>query len=50
MNVQTKPADDIAALLAELGRRAKQAAATLRNAPTQTKNSALTQAARSGSH
>jgi glutamate-5-semialdehyde dehydrogenase len=41
MNVQTKPADDIAALIAELGRRAKQAAASLRNAATQAKDRAL---------
>lgn len=46
MNVQTKPAEDAAAVVAELGRRAKLAAADLRNAPTAAKNKALTDAAR----
>jgi glutamate-5-semialdehyde dehydrogenase len=46
MNVQTKPADDIAALVAELGRRATAAAVALRNATTATKNRALSEAAR----
>ena len=54
MNVQTKPADDIAndvangvaGVVAELGHRAKQAAAQLRTAPTAAKNKALSEAAR----
>ncbi|MBV8191506.1 MAG: glutamate-5-semialdehyde dehydrogenase [Alphaproteobacteria bacterium] len=50
MNVQTKPADDIArdvaGLVAELGRRAKLAAVALRTASTETKNKALSDAAR----
>jgi len=47
MTVQTKPAaEDAAALVAELGRRAKAAAASLRNAPTDAKNAALLEAAR----
>lgn len=46
MNVQTKPAEDAASVVAELGRRAKLAAAGLRNAPTAAKNKALTEAAR----
>ena len=46
MNVQTKPADDVAALVAELGRRAQQAAAALRTAATETKDRALADAAR----
>ena len=46
MNVHTKPAEDATAVVAELGRRAKTAAATLRNAPTDAKNKALTDAAR----
>jgi glutamate-5-semialdehyde dehydrogenase len=46
MNVHTKPAEDAVALVAELGRRAKAAAAVLRNASTDAKNKALTQAAR----
>jgi glutamate-5-semialdehyde dehydrogenase len=50
MNVQTKPANDIAsdvaAVVAELGRRAKQAAVALRTASTGRKNAALTGAAR----
>jgi len=46
MNVQTKPAEDIAALVAELGRRAAAAAIALRNATTETKNRALAGAAR----
>ncbi len=46
MNVQTMPAEGAAAVVAELGRRAKTAAATLRNASTDAKNKALTDAAR----
>ena len=46
MNVQTKPVEDAAALVAELGRRAKSAAADLRNATTEAKNRALVEAAR----
>ena len=46
MNVQTKPAEDAAVLVAELGRRAKAAAVTLRNASTDAKNRALAEAAR----
>lgn len=46
MNVQTKPAEDAASIVAELGRRAKTAAAALRNAPTDSKNKALADAAR----
>jgi glutamate-5-semialdehyde dehydrogenase len=46
MNVQTKPAEDIAALVAELGRHARQAAVALRNATTPSKNRALAEAAR----
>src|SRR3954465_12211457 len=46
MNVHTKPAEDAAAIVAELGRRAKAAAAVLRNASTDAKNEALTGAAR----
>jgi glutamate-5-semialdehyde dehydrogenase len=48
MNVQTKPADagDAAAVVAELGRRAKLAATLLRNARTEAKNAALTEGAR----
>jgi glutamate-5-semialdehyde dehydrogenase len=50
MNVQTKPANDIAkdvaGVVTELGRRAKQAAVQLRTASTETKNKALTEAAR----
>ena len=38
MNVHTKPAEVAAALVAELGRRAKAAAALLRNASTDAKN------------
>ncbi len=34
MNVQTKPTEDAVVLVAELGRRAKLAAAALRNAST----------------
>jgi glutamate-5-semialdehyde dehydrogenase len=45
MNVQTKPAEDAASIVAELGRRAKTAAAALRNAPTDAKNKALADAA-----
>jgi len=46
MNVQTRPAEDASAMVAALGRRAKAAAATLRNAPTAAKNRALAEAAR----
>jgi glutamate-5-semialdehyde dehydrogenase len=46
MNVQTKPAEDAAQIVAELGRRAKSAAASLRNATTDAKNKALAEAAR----
>ena len=46
MNVQTKPAEDAAAIVAELGRRAKAAAVALRNASTDAKNRALAEAAR----
>lgn len=46
MNVQTKPAEDAAAVVAELGRRARDAAVALRNASTGTKNRALADAAR----
>ena len=46
MNVQTKPAEDAAAIVAELGRRAKAAAVALRNAGTAAKNTALTDGAR----
>ena len=46
MNVQTKPLEDAAAIVAELGRRAKSAAAALRNASTGAKNRALAEAAR----
>ena len=46
MNVQTKPAEDVARVVAELGRRARRAAASLRNASTDGKNRALAEAAR----
>jgi glutamate-5-semialdehyde dehydrogenase len=46
MNVQTKPAEDAAAVVAELGRRAKTAATALRTASTEAKNKALSDAAR----
>ncbi len=46
MNVQTKPAEDAVAIVAELGRRAKAAAIALRNAGTEAKNRALAEAAR----
>lgn len=50
MNVQTKPSrdqgSDAATVVAELGRRAKLAAAALRNASTAAKNKALSDAAR----
>jgi glutamate-5-semialdehyde dehydrogenase len=46
MNVQTKPAEDAVAIVAELGRRAKAAAVALRNAGTDAKNRALAEAAR----
>jgi glutamate-5-semialdehyde dehydrogenase len=46
MNVHTKPAEDVVAIVAELGQRAKRAAASLRNATTEAKNRALAEAAR----
>lgn len=46
MNVQTKPAEDAAAIVAALGQRAKAAAVALRNASTEAKNRALIEAAR----
>lgn len=46
MNVQTKPSEDAVAIVADLGRRAKAAAAALRNAGTEAKNRALAEAAR----
>jgi glutamate-5-semialdehyde dehydrogenase len=46
MNALTKPAEDVVALVGELGRRAKAAAVVLRTASTATKNAALTEAAR----
>ncbi|HYI03740.1 MAG TPA: glutamate-5-semialdehyde dehydrogenase [Reyranella sp.] len=46
MNALTKPAEDAAAIVAELGRRARDAAVALRNAATETKNRALSEAAR----
>ncbi len=46
MNALTKPAEDVVALVGELGRRAKAAAVILRTASTATKNTALTEAAR----
>ena len=46
MNVQTKPAEDAAAIVAELGVRAREAAVALRNAATAAKNRALADAAR----
>jgi glutamate-5-semialdehyde dehydrogenase len=46
MNVQTKPAEDAASIVAALGQRARQAAATLRNATTAAKNKALAEGAR----
>ena len=46
MNALTKPAEDAAAIVAELGRRARAAAVALRNASTATKNRALADAAR----
>jgi glutamate-5-semialdehyde dehydrogenase len=46
MNVQTKPAEDAATVVAELGRRAREAAIALRNASTGAKNRALGEAAR----
>ncbi|MDI1287427.1 MAG: glutamate-5-semialdehyde dehydrogenase [Reyranella sp.] len=46
MNVQTKPAEDAVAIVAELGRRAKAAAVALRTAGTEAKNRALAEAAR----
>ena len=46
MNALTKPAEDAAAIVAELGRRARDAAVALRNASTEAKNRALADAAR----
>ncbi|MFI5000211.1 MAG: glutamate-5-semialdehyde dehydrogenase [Reyranellales bacterium] len=46
MNALTKPAEDAAAIVAELGVRAKGAAVALRNASTEAKNRALSEAAR----
>jgi glutamate-5-semialdehyde dehydrogenase len=46
MNAVTKPAEDVVALVGELGRRAKAAAVALRNATTNAKNRALNEAAR----
>jgi len=46
MNVQTKLPEDAAAIVAAIGRRAKSAAAALRNATTEAKNKALSEAAR----
>ncbi len=46
MNALTKPAEDAAAIVAELGHRAREAAAALRNASTESKNRALSDAAR----
>jgi len=46
MNVQTMPAGDAGAIVAELGRRARAAAAALRTASTAAKNGALAEAAR----
>lgn len=45
MNVQAKPAEDAAGIVDELGRRAKAAAAALRNASSDAKNRALLEAA-----
>jgi glutamate-5-semialdehyde dehydrogenase len=45
MNVHTKPSQDATAIVAELGARAKTAAAALRNAGTEAKNKALIDAA-----
>jgi len=46
MNALTKPAEDVVALVGELGRCAKAAAVVLRTASTAAKNTALTEAAR----
>jgi glutamate-5-semialdehyde dehydrogenase len=46
MNVQTKATEDAAAMVAELGARAKAAAVALRNAGTAAKNKALAEGAR----
>lgn len=46
MNVQTKPAENTAAIVAGLGRNAKAAAVALRNASTGAKNRALVETAR----
>ncbi len=46
MNVQAKPSQDAATIVAALGAHAKAAAVSLRNASTAAKNKALTEAAR----
>ena len=46
MNAETKPAEDVVAIVATLGQRAKAAAVALRNAGTEAKNRALAEAAR----
>jgi len=46
MNVQTKPTEDAATIVAGLGARAKAAAVALRNAGTTAKNKALVEGAR----
>lgn len=46
MNVQTRPAQNIAGIVAALGQGARTAAAVLRNAATDAKNRALVEAAR----
>lgn len=46
MNVQARPAEDAAGIVDELGRRAKAAAAALRNTSSDAKNRALLEAAR----
>ena len=44
--LQTRPVEDVAATVAAIGRRAKHAAEALRNATTEAKNRALSEAAR----
>ncbi|HEU5094539.1 MAG TPA: glutamate-5-semialdehyde dehydrogenase [Reyranella sp.] len=46
MNAETKAAENVVAIVATLGQRAKAAAVALRNAGTETKNRALVEAAR----
>ena len=46
MNAETKAAEDVVAIVATLGQRAKAAAVVLRNAGTETKDRALAEAAR----